>query len=448
MSAVGRILLGASLVGAWFNAAGCGTSDGGAATPESDGGIGGSNTGGGGTGGGGSGGGTGGTGTADASAGMGGGGGDAAVGGTGGASGGTGGGTSGAGGSPDANFGYDAPVHDASLQDACVDETATAEPIPLDIYFMLDRSGSMTQPFCDNCSVGDCDVTWPNPPTIASRWCNAINAIAGYVQDPLAQGNRAALEFFYASVCSGYEAPSVGLVDLTAGAGQLISSMNGQTPYDGTPTRAALAGLTAFTAANQQPNRIIIGVLITDGDPTTCAPTDNATMRSIVESHYNATGIHTFIVGMDGATFANLENWASYPGAISHPDDPGDTCGGSYGTCHHWNVGNGNPAAFISALQQIQQAVLGCTFAVPAPAQGVLDPDTVAVDYDANGANPPDSEELARVNDAAGCTGANNEWYYDNNASPTVIQLCPATCSRVQADPNASVQLRIACQGS
>ncbi len=439
-----RLLRGASIAVAWFVCVSCSSTDESPSPGRMDGG-----SGTGGTAAAGSGGTTATGGTAGAAGSSGGGGGAAGVGANGGTGGAAAGGTGGKdAGSVDADFGYDAPVHDVDLQDACVDETVSAEPVPLDIYFMLDRSGSMTQPFCDNCSVGDCDVTWPNPPTIASRWCNAINAIAGYVQDPSAQGNRAALEYFYASICSGYDVPSVGLVDLVGGAGQLITSMNGQTPYDGTPTRAALEGLAAFTAANQVPDRVIIGILITDGDPTTCAPTSNDTMRSIVENHYNATGIHTFIVGMDGATFGNLEYWASYPGAISHADNPGDTCGGSYPSCHHWNVGDGDPSSFISALQQIQQAVLGCTFAVPAPSQGLLDPDTVAVDYDANGSSPPPAEELTRVSDAAGCTGANNEWHYDNNANPTTIQLCPATCTRVQADPNASVQVRIACQGS
>ncbi len=445
MSLARRLLRGAPLVGAWLFCAGCGSTDGSPSANRVDAGAGGGGTGG--TADAGSGGATatgGASGTAGSAAG--GEGGAGATGGSGGAA------TGGAGGqdagSFDADFSYDAPTHDTTLQDACVDETVSAKPVPLDIYFMLDRSGSMTQPFCDNCSVGDCDVTWPNPPTIASRWCNAINAIAGYVQDPSAQGNRAALEFFYASICSGYDVPSVGLVNLTGDAVQLIASMNAQTPYDGTPTRAALEGLAAFTAASQVPDRVIIGILITDGDPTTCTPTSNDTMRAIVQNHYNATGIHTFIVGMDGATFGNLESWASYPGAISHPDNPGDTCGGSYPTCHHWNVGDGDPTSFISALQQIQQAVLGCTFTVPAPSQGVLDPDAVAVDYDANGSSPPPAEEFIRVSDAAGCTGANNEWHYDNNATPTTIQLCPATCARVQADPNASVQVRIACQGS
>lgn len=351
----------------------------------------------------------------------------------------------------DADFGYDAPPFDADLQDACVDETATADPVPLDIYFMLDRSGSMTEPICTNCTGGDCDVTWPSPPAIGSKWCRAINAIAGYITDASADGNRAAIEYFSASTCSGYDTPAVGLVNLTAQAGQIITSMDAQQPWSGTPTRPALEGLAAFTAANQTPGRVIIGILITDGEPTTCSPYDDTTLSAITQNHWTNNNIHTFIIGMDGISstgWSRLETWASYSGALSH-DDTNDACGTCSGggcTCHHYNVGDGDPTVFIWALQQIQNSVLGCTFVVPDPASGVLDPDAVIVEYYPNGSSTP--EELVRVPNAGACTGADNEWYYDDNVNPTTINLCPATCTRVEADPNPSIQIRIACQGS
>jgi hypothetical protein len=53
---------------------------------------------------------------------------------------------------------------------------------------------------------------------------------------------------------------------------------------------------------------------------------------------------------------------------------------------------------------------------------------------------------LPRVGSAAECTGPG--WYYDNPTQPTVINLCPQSCDTVQADPNAEVKIRIACQGS
>lgn len=358
-------------------------------------------------------------------------------GGTSGGAGGAGsGGIPGSGGAGGADFSYTPPPFEGAGGD-CVDETAAADPLPLDIYFMLDRSGSMG---------GDCNVSYPNAPTTNSKWCYAINAIAGYAQDASSNGNRAAIEYFSGSNnCNGgYETPAVGLVDLTAQAGTLITSLDGQSSGGSTPTRPAMVGLADFTAANKVQGRTMIGVLITDGDPTSCSPFDDTTLANIAQNHFNAEGIHTFVVGMQGATFSRLETWASYVGALSH-DDTNDSCGNCNNcTCHHYNVGNGDPAVFIAALQQIQYAVLGCTYQIPAPSMGVLDPDLVTVEY-LPGGMPP-AQPLSRVQDVAACAG--DGWYYDDNANPTQVLLCPTTCTTVQSDPDAEINFSIACQGS
>ena len=352
-------------------------------------------------------------------------------------------GTGGGGGNDaglDGNFNYDAPPFDAALDEdsACAGDSVEASPVPLDIYLMLDRSGSMST---------DCNVTWPNPPSTGSKWCRAINAIAGYVQDVGSEGNRAAIQFFSGNTgCNGapFATPAVPLVDLTAQATQIVNALNGQAPSGNTPTEGALNGLAQFTAANQTPGRIIIGVLITDGDPTTCNTSD-ATLSNIIQQHFDNTGIHTFVVGMTGATFTRLESWADYNGAIQH-DDTNDACGqGVNAPCYSYNVGDGDPAVFIWALQQIQNAVLGCTYNIPQPADGgVVDPDQVIVEYQPNG--QPPGQELTRVTDVTQCVP--DGWYYDDNNNPTIIQLCPDVCTTVQADQTAKVNILLGCQGS
>jgi hypothetical protein len=164
-----------------------------------------------------------------------------------------------------------------------------------------------------------------------------------------------------------------------------------------------------------------------------------------VQDHFDATGIHTFMIGMNGADYDALENWADYTGAIQH-DDTNNACGNSAGPCYHYNVNNGEPSVFIWALQQIQQSVLGCTFTLPDPAQGVLDLDRVSVEYLAGGVPP--AQTLTHVADLASCVA--DGWYYDVyvGGEPTVIQLCPALCATVQSDTNAQVQIKIDCQGS
>ena len=332
---------------------------------------------------------------------------------------------------PDVDFPYDAPVQEAG--DACAATTAEAKPVPLDIFIMLDRSGSMGT----DCNFGA---------TTTSKWCRAVNSIGGFVQDAASIGNQLAIQYFprTGGSCngSGYDVAAVGLGFLTGPGGfaqTVIDSLNAETPNgSNTPTEGGLRGLIGFTAAHVAPPRVMIGIFITDGQPNGCneGPTF---MRDLLAAHYNTTGIHTFVVGMTGASFATLETISDYGGALSH----NNFCG-TAAPCHHYSVGDGDPSVFIEALKQIQQSAVGCSFQMPASDAGIIDPDKVTVQYTPGGTPPP--QDLTRVNDLAACVP--NGWYYDNNTAPTIINLCPDTCTTVQADPNAKVEVLLGCLGS
>ena len=108
-------------------------------------------------------------------------------------------------------------------------------------------------------------------------------------------------------------------------------------------------------------------------------------------------------------------------------------------------MGDGSSANFIAALKAIQNAVLGCTYNMPAPTDGgVVDPNQVAIEYLPNGQEP--GQSLTKVANAAAC--APGSWYYDTSTSPWTIQLCPALCTVVQADSHAKVSILLGCQGS
>src|SRR5690606_34806525 len=119
--------------------------------------------------------------------------------------------------------------------------------------------------------------------------------------------------------------------------------------------------------ANQRPGRQMIGILITDGAPGPCA-TANNTLHDIAANHFNATGIPTFMVGMTGAVFASLENWANGSGSAPHPNYCGS---GLSSPCYSFDVGNGDPTVFINTLRDIQKAAIGCTFNIPTPPTGI-----------------------------------------------------------------------------
>lgn len=95
------------------------------------------------------------------------------------------------------------------------------------------------------------------------------------------------------------------------------------------------------------------------------------------------------------------------------------------------------------AAGAIVGAQVPCTFTIPPPPTGeTLDPGLVNVAYLPGGMEP--SQKVLRVMTQGDC-GPNGGWYYDDNASPTTILLCPATCSVVSADPSAQVDVLFGC---
>ncbi len=233
---------------------------------------------------------------------------------------------------------------------------------PVDMYIMLDRS----------CSMGtDCSID----ASTNSKWCHAVNALSGYFNSPSAAGNAAAIQFFplvnhTASECTtgaGYDvaaAPKPAPAYTTLPTNTFDALLNATTDNNPciTPTEAAIRGLTSFTAANRRGGRVTIGMLVTDGDPVKC-DTNLTDLSNLLQAHYAATTLRTYVIGMTGANDANLEMLAQGGNAPLHPDVVGaltGACGKSPSPCRHWNVGDGNPDAFVAALAAIQQSADGC----------------------------------------------------------------------------------------
>ncbi len=152
--------------------------------------------------------------------------------------------------------------------------------------------------------------------------------------------------------------------------------------------------------------------------------------------------VRTFIIGMTGATLANLETMASAGGAPQHGPD---FCGPGVGTCHYWSVGDGDPVAFVDALEQIQAvAVIPCEYAIPpAPPGEQLVNNLVDVTFtDANG----NQSIIPMAADPGQCDPQGGGWYYDDPASPSTIRLCEATCNLVTAaTAGASLDIVYGC---
>jgi hypothetical protein len=333
---------------------------------------------------------------------------------------------------------------------ACAQANAQATLKPVDMFIMFDASISM--------GPGDCDVG----DSVASPWCYAINALSSYLKGASSTGSAAALQFFgqgggpaSSNACTtgaGFDVSVVpggasGYTALPSSA--FDSALDGAGPNQYTPLEAAIRGIVKFTSnpSNRRAGRTTIGVLITDASTPLDCSTNWSTMAGLLQSHTTSTGIKTYVIGMNGANFTNLETLAQGGGGAEHPDVVGaatDACGNGSGPCRHWNAGNGTTGApLVEALKQIQGLAVGCSFAIPTPeGGGTIDPNQVRVEYRANGTGAPAS--FARVSDAPGCT-ASGGWYYDSNANPTTVNLCPSSCKTIQGDGNAKVDVLFGC---
>lgn len=301
---------------------------------------------------------------------------------------------------------------DAGPPEECVNESVEAEPIPLDMYIMLDRSGSMA----------------------GSRWTNVKSAINTFVNEPSSAGVTIALDYFSGNTCpiSEYSTPSVDWGLLPANAGAITTSLNANSPSGNTPTGPALQGAINFatTRANSpagQGHKVIV-VLATDGQPTVCTPIDVNLIGNIADAGFTATpSIQTFVIGV-GPSVANLNLIALRGGTP-----------GAY-------MVDGGSAQFLAAMQDIRNQSLGCEYTVPAnPSTGNIDPDATEVSIKFGSGGTPTN--LTQYADQASCAGGDG-FYFDNPHDPSILYLCPDTCTTVQGDSNWIVDLTFLCHAN
>jgi hypothetical protein len=314
----------------------------------------------------------------------------------------------------------------------------------LDIYFVFDRTGSMDT---------DCEYVPGGTPPVDSKACFATYALSDYLINVSSTiDTRLAFQFMsLPDDCDGtpYETPLVGLTALpVTSTHQMIQELSDETFEGGLGTHieGALRGLTAYTATARTAGREMIGVLMTDGDPNGCED-DISSLSDIVADHLDATGIRTFIIGMEGATDENLEELGAAGGADPHAD----WCGDVNAPCHYWNVEEGAEDAIAEALTAIveQAAPIPCDFDV----SGFSPPAGQALDFGKVNVTLTDSGNVAtkigQVPAAADCPTDVPAWYYDNPAAPTSIKLCANACTLVTGSATGSrVSVVVGCEAT
>lgn len=307
---------------------------------------------------------------------------------------------------------------------ACATSSSAAELTPVNMLIMFDKSGSMNKD---------------------GKWDNATTALLAFFKDPGTAGLRVALRFFPDAGCTDTSCdikicgqPLVNLGPLTADAAPtdaqeklLISAVKSKTPGTdgGTPIFAALAGAEEWAADNQakSPKEKTVVVLVTDGAPNGCG-NDIAQIAQIAQDARDGSGVLTYAIGLVGSNQTDM-----------------DTIAEAGGTTQGFFIGNGNATGdLLAALKAIQGSQLACEFAMPSSHEGAsVDPNLVNVNY-----TPGDGGAvvtLGQVKDVASCSGQAGGWYYDDPSKPAKLTFCASTCSAVQADPQAKIEILLGC---
>lgn len=301
--------------------------------------------------------------------------------------------------------------------EACAAETTRAQQLPLDMYIMLDKSGSMD----DNVQGG-------------TKWTVIRTALANFLSQPTLTGVSVGLQYFPlgndSCNASDYATPAVEIAALPGVGTAIAQSLLGHGPGGNTPTSAALQGAInhAKTWGTAHPDHVVIVVLATDGQPTACN-TDIPAIAAIAATGVSGTPkVLTFVIGV-GNALTNLNAIAVGGGTTQ-----------AFIVDTNGNVGQ----QFLDALNTIRGTALGCVYKLPSPDGGTPDYDKVNVQYTPGGSST--GQMFPRVDGQASCPAGGDAWYYDNPTAPTQIILCASTCDKVRADSTGSVDVLLGCK--
>ncbi|MCK6536665.1 MAG: hypothetical protein L6Q84_27145 [Polyangiaceae bacterium] len=325
----------------------------------------------------------------------------------------------------------------------CAKQTFGGELVPVDMFMMFDRSGSMQKdgkwssvtsavkkfvalPGLDKLGMGlaffPINATGPIPTTCAT------NQDCGFygpcMPPPFAGCQGSLLGMKDSCVSTDYQTPKVEIEAFPGVSSKIIAALDGTTPGgDSTPAAPALEGAidhaTIWQAAHL--DRVVVVILATDGEPNNCTPNEVKDVAGhAAEGLKQTPSIKTFVIGVGDLTVLNQVAAAG-------------------GTDKAIIVSSTNAEKeFLDALNKIRGAV-GCQYVIPTGAKA--DPKKVNVYFTPEDGSP--GTLIKQSKGAADCVGQVG-WYYDNPNAPTQIQLCPAACDLV-TNKKGKVEVVVGC---
>lgn len=298
----------------------------------------------------------------------------------------------------------------------CQSEAVEVELADLDMFIMVDRSGSMST---DN------------------RWTHLVTGMGNFVQEQRAPGTRVALNYHpdggapgTECVVANYTPPDVPLTDIPADGADLVADLGGQTVGGMSPWSSIVEGTLQSAVAQKgaEPEHEVVTVFIVDSNPNTCDPIV-ANVAAMAGAAFGSEGVRTFGIAFGGTDFnlvANVTEVASAGGTVQAYD----------------LTAAGATANLQVALNDVYLRGAPCGYELPDPPQGgPLEPATVELRYTPGGGAP---QIVPRVGSEASCSNSPG-WYFDHAGSPERILLCPATCRAIKFDGAPLVEVVFHC---
>ncbi len=339
-------------------------------------------------------------------------------------------GTGGAGGElvdagPDVSFTYDAGPNDGavSADSACAAEVVVGKKRPIDIIWAVDTSGSMGQEIAQIKA------------NLNTQFADVLGA-SGLDYQVIMIANKGTGGF---QVCA---APPLG--GFNCGANPPLYHPINQTVAS---SNALSLILSTYDNANValnwskllRPSAVKVFIVVTDDNSSLSGVSfDTQLLAKMPVGMFGTAAARDYVLhGIIGVSVGNPA--VKCPSAVN--------IGAQYQVVANLTGGKSFPvcdADYSPIFNEIATGIVGdlaCELTMPAPGGGgAIDPANVALSYTPSNAA---AVGLSHVLDAASCNG--DGWYYDNNASPTKLLLCPTTCATVKADPGGKLDILVGC---
>ena len=308
----------------------------------------------------------------------------------------------------------------------CVRGQYTAKARALDMFVLLDQSGSMQEH--------------------EDRWTPVTTAIKTFVGLPELARTGVALQYFPLGAsdeikcrAATYETPAVAMAELPANTEPIRTSIDAHyfskaqccntEEHSGTPTRPAVEGALTYMQGwlQQHPDHVGVLLLATDGEPSSVC--DNNKIPDVAKVLAAAAGgspaVKTYVIGIGS-------------------NDKLDELASAGGTGEHALIVDGTGVMteqqLLEALAKIRNEALPCDY----PVSDIADVHSLNVEWSVGAGG--DATRLINVVDKNGCEKASTTgWYYDEPKAPTRIDLCPETCKKLGAQLDVSVRIVEGC---